>query len=382
MRAWAIPILGAVALSLAVPSATSARPRFGPAALLGAVSAPLGAMLGGSRHSFQHQRRSAAGSSDHQRGDVLTERRTAAIAAPAGPVFWPDASADLIDYLLFPKGNDRFWAYGYGTIVGAAFTASVPGNTRIPRSRRLANSDADAALPQQTDSTLCDSDATNADAPIGRIEQAIRPSASQRETLEQLRAALALAAERIGAACPDATPAALAQRLKAIQDRIWAMRDALLTIRLPLEKFYGSLTDEQHWRLHREQPDARKTAAAPTARRTRPCADPASAETSMRAIARSVRLAQPQRASFEALRLRSAAMAQLIAGSCPTYPLSGHMDRLTAAADRLDVMLFAVMTVGPALQDFYESLDDRQKRSLGRTIRQLERSRGAAGKRA
>jgi hypothetical protein len=44
-------------------------------------------------------------------------------------------------------------------------------------------------------------------------------------------------------------------------------------------------------------------------------------------------------------------------------------------------MLFAVMTVSPALQDFYESLDDKQKRSLGRTIRRLERSRGAAGKR-
>lgn len=56
--------------------------------------------------------------------------------------------------------------------------------------------------------------------------------------------------------------------------------------------------------------------------------------------------------------------------------------RLTAAADRLDVMLFAVMTVGPALRDFYESLDDRQQRSLRRTMRQLERSRGMAGKRA
>jgi hypothetical protein len=300
-------------------------------------------------------------------------------------VFWPDASADLIDYLFFPKGNDRFWAYGYGTIVGAAFAASGPGNTRIPRGRRLADGDAGAALPKPPDSsvTLCDSGGTNADAPIGRIEQAIRPSAAQRETLEQLRVALTLAGERIGAACPDAAPANLAQRLEAIQDRIWAMRDALLTIRLPLEKFYGSLTDEQHWRLHGEQPDAGDTAAAPTAARTRPCADPgaASADASMHAIARSARLAAPQRASFEELRLRSAAMARLIAGSCPGYPLLGHMDRFTAAADRLDVMLFAVMTVSPALQDFYESLDDKQKRSLGWTIRRLERSRGAAGKR-
>jgi hypothetical protein len=241
-------------------------------------------------------------------------------------------------------------------------------------------------LPKQPDSsaTLCDSGAADADALIGRIEQAIRPSAPQREMLEHLRAALAQATERIGAACPGAIPATLAQRLKAIQDRIWAMRDALLTIHLPLEKFYGSLTDEQHWRLHREQPHGRETATVPADARTQLCAGPAtaSAEASMRAIERSVRPAEPQRASFEALRLRSAAMAHLIAGSCPTYPLLGHMGRLAAAADRLDVMLFAVMTVSPALQDFYESLDDRQKRGLDRAIRQLERSPGAAGKRS
>jgi hypothetical protein len=58
-------------------------------------------------------------------------------------------------------------------------------------------------------------------------------------------------------------------------------------------------------------------------------------------------------------------MAQLIADSCPTYPLLGDMDRLAAAADRLDVMLFAVMSMSQPLQDFYDSLDDRQKRALG-----------------
>jgi hypothetical protein len=135
--------------------------------------------------------------------------------------------------------------------------------------------------------------------------------------------------------------------------------------------------------LRREQPDARETAATlPADGRTQLCASPAaaSAEAPLRAIEHAVRLAEPQRARFEALRLRSTAMAQLIADSC-TYPLLDDMGRLAAAADRLDVMLFAAMTVSPALQDFYESLDDRQKRKLGRTVRRLERSPGAAGKR-
>jgi hypothetical protein len=44
-------------------------------------------------------------------------------------------------------------------------------------------------------------------------------------------------------------PTTVAERLKAIQDRIWAMDDALLTIRLPFETFYNSLTDELRQRL-------------------------------------------------------------------------------------------------------------------------------------
>ena len=47
---------------------------------------------------------------------------TPAAALTAPVVFWPDASADLVEYLLFPKGtDDRFWAYGYGAIVNTAF---------------------------------------------------------------------------------------------------------------------------------------------------------------------------------------------------------------------------------------------------------------------
>jgi LTXXQ motif family protein len=97
----------------------------------------------------------------------------------------------------------------------------------------------------------------------------------------------------------------------------------------------------------------------------------------MRAIERALRPTEQQRASLEALRMRLAGMAQLIISSCPTYPLLGPMGRIAAASDRLDVMLFAVMTMTPALPDFYESLSDKQKVSLGRVIRQLRRPVGS-----
>src|SRR5215472_5521313 len=134
MRPWTIPILGAVALSLALPSNAEARLRFGPAAVLGVLAA--GAMFGGFRHSSRHHRHSAMHRSAGRRSARIAriERWRAAVGAPrpaarapaertapvspdqAAPIslehtaaiVWPDAAADLVDYVFFPKGNDRF----------------------------------------------------------------------------------------------------------------------------------------------------------------------------------------------------------------------------------------------------------------------------------
>jgi hypothetical protein len=71
---------------------------------------------------------------------------------------------------------------------------------------------------------------------------------------------------------------------------------------------------------------------------------------------------EQQRAGLEALRQRLAAMAQLIAGSCPSNAqLDDPMARFVAAKDRLDVMLFVVMSMSPVLQQLDGSLEDKQK---------------------
>ena len=82
MRPWTIPILGAVALSLALPSNADARLRFGPAAVLGVLA--VGAMFGGFRHSSRHHRHSAMHRSAGRRSARIAriERWRAAVGAP------------------------------------------------------------------------------------------------------------------------------------------------------------------------------------------------------------------------------------------------------------------------------------------------------------
>src|SRR5262245_34237741 len=435
MRPRTIPILAAVALSLAVPSHADARPRFGPALLLGVVAGSFGAMFGGFRHSARHHRRSAthaavgprsaraarmerraaasarrpavsapapavsaappgASAPPEQTAAVSPEQRAAAAAEQMAPpertagIFWPDAAADLVGYVLFPKGNDRFWAHGYDSIVGAALAAPDADDRRVKHSRPPASQVSDAASPATAPlasaAGLCGNTSATADADalIERIEDAIEPSASQRDVLEQLRTALAQAIERVNATCPAAAPATAAERLTAIQDRIWAMHDALLTLRLPFENFYTSLTDDQQRRLRREASDSAESGANVTDGRAQTCAEPAAgiAEGIRRAVERAAPPSGPQRAGLQALRQNSAAMAKLVAGSCPTDPRLGPMGRLAAATDRLNVMLFAVMSMSPALQQLYDSLDDKQKAGLIRALRQVRQSGPAGGR--
>ncbi len=280
-----------------------------------------------------------------------------------------------------PAGNDRFWAYGYDAIVQGAFAPSDVDDRRGARNRPAANQVSDATSPATAPfsaSDLCGNVAAEAgaDALIERIERAVEPTASQRDALEQLRTAVAQAIERIQATCPAAAPATLAQRLTAIQDRIWAMHDALFTLRLPFEDFSNSLTDEQQRRLRGGASDSAQSGADATGGRAQTCAEPAAgiADGIMRAIGRAAPPSGPQRAGLEALRLNSAAMAKLVAGSCPADPLLSPMGRFAAATDRLDVMLFAAMSMSPALQQLYDSLDDKQKAGLNQALRQAKPS--------
>src|SRR5215472_17080389 len=169
MHPWTIPILGVVALSLAVPSGAEARLRFGPGVVLGVVA---GAMFGGFRHSFRlHHRRYAVHASARPRrvarweGPVASSPRPGVSAPPpptnpppqpsASPeptaaIFWHDAAANLADYVLFGNGKGRCWTYGYDSIVDAALTVPDSGGQRGMHGRPSAGRLSDASSQAKT----------------------------------------------------------------------------------------------------------------------------------------------------------------------------------------------------------------------------------------
>ena len=397
MRKWQIPIIGAVAVAIALPASAQARPKFGPGALLGLFAAPFGALLGArpslgqrsSRDDGNTRQRGARENEDgntRQRGarenaDTRTPARTdesresraeppaANRAAPSrhvgwsGPVFWPNASDDMFDYALFPAAADnKFWAYGFGDILEGVFAASA------------SNQPAAAA-------DVCGGNAAaSADRVIARIKQALAPDKLKDETLAPLRSALAEAGERIKAACRTAMPATPPDRLDAMTERVWAMRDATLTMRLPLETFYASLSAEQKARLDGSDWALTGVAVDATDGRAggepRACAQPAAGEWPARTIERVLRPTNEQRASLEALRMRLLGMGQVIMSACPAAGSAGPLGRLAATMDRLDVMLFALMSLGPAVQEFYGSLSDKQKANLHKVVLQARRPGG------
>lgn len=387
MRPGALLIIGAVAVSLVVSA--QARPRFGPGSVLRAATAPLGIVLGagrhaGRRHRAQHEIAARRVAQEPEQADTSGDAAQLAaskVAQPPAPtVFWPWAADDLVNYVLLTNGHQgRFWTYDYAAILQGAFL-TAPEGTRRGR--------AGPEEPRAAASS-CDGTRTNAitiDDLIEQIERAITPTEQQRGVIETVRAAVARALAQIDASCPAQPPVTPAQRLKAIESRIWAMHDALLTLRQPFEKFFGSLTDEQHWRLQKVELRRERSELTSGTDASYKIKGAREIETSeacdgqaidivepLRAVARAVRPTEQQRAALEVLQMRVAGMARLIASTCPRYPLLGPMDRITAAADRLNVMLFAVMTLNPALPDFYDGLSDVQKTSLERSVRQLRR---------
>jgi LTXXQ motif family protein len=380
MRWWTLPILGTVAFSLTIPVPADARARFGPGAVFGALS---GAMFGGLRPSLSHPRRSTTKPGGAATGDSApgkeparstdTELPEQALLAGMpvswdGPVFWPHAADDMLDYAFGPNGiGERFWARG--TILLGIF-ADPPA----PRSARAAAvAERSSVAPADTAATASDhcGGAQAAGAPdvvIERIARAVEPTAQQREALAQLRSAMAQASDAINSACRATAPTTPLERLAAMQDRVWAMRDAVLTLRVPLERFYDSLDAQQKGRLNHADPDATTGQAGDGLESASACSFAAGAMADTRGIERILRPTKEQRASLQALQMRVAGLTHLILSSCPSQAPDNPLDRLSAAGDRLTVMLFAVMSMGPPLQSFYDSLSDTQKAALSKAL--------------
>jgi hypothetical protein len=250
----------------------------------------------------------------------------------AGSQYWPSAADDLFAYALRPAGTgQRFWSHGARDLAEAIFLRP----------------DARVGSDQRCDPRSDDGGSRDV------LTQDAQPTDAQRAAFEALQSALAGARKDVDRACPTAEAAATPTgRLDAMTDRIWAMRQASIIVRTPVEKFIKTLSDEQGSRLGAVGTEA---SAA--------CADPVSAMVAWPSeeIERRIRPTGEQRQSLQALQMTIQGMGQFLMASCPKEPPATPLQRLGAAEKRLNALLYAVRVTSPALHGFYDSLEPEQK---------------------
>lgn len=358
MRPPRLVVVSAVLVSALVANDAQARPRL--PAIFGAVLGVMGGFGLHHRHAFAHGHHAPRLASAPAQTATDTEppaqpnTATAGQLGAAGPLFWPQLADDVFDYVLWPSGkDDRLWAYGYDDIVTGALRPAIRetatrrgGAPATAVASGTGGAPADCAARQGGES---------ADSLVERIEQTIQPTDAQRATLAELRTALQRALEYFDRACPADRPQTPTARLDGMEDRVWAGRQALLIVRAPLEKLYGSLDDEQKARLN--GPLVESTPRGAGCRQS-------NVDLPTALFGGRMRPAPAQRPGLEALRTTSTGLARLLATSCPSALPATPVERLDAADKRLNSLLYAVVTLRAPLDALYASLTDQQKSQL------------------
>lgn len=374
MRACSTILL--VALSAALPVHETANAQLSPQGLIGGITRPLRQMLGNLGH-FPRSSRHRGAVAEPRTAAVDSTNETSPLAGPrlgwVGPPAWPTAFEDVVGY--------TFWADDYAQrLRGRGFDViadTISGRFDLPRSGArsattgIAINDAGAATDRCGDTSN-----TQASWPAARVEQMLQLSDAQHEALEKLQAAAAQSAKDIRADCRDPGPQAPPDRLRALVQTLWVVRDAGISMRAPLKTFNDTLTSTQKTSFGEHQPQnsappGGQAANGETNKLYQACAtqNAERAERLIKEIELRVRPKRDQAASFKNFHKVSADMAKLLIASCAQPVSPDPMARLDSADDQLTAMNYAATTVQIAFDDFYGKLDNEQKGrfdSLGR----------------
>jgi histone H3/H4 len=287
-----------------------------------------------------------------------------------GPLFWPYAYNDFIDYTFYPYAYDTFWPYAYDDFYDGMFGAYALGYDGTYASVGPPSGYGGGyARDGYARRGYARGSAGLTDWPIERIAQTVEPNDAQRAVLDELKDATARALDILKVACPTALPSTPTGRIEAMRQRLDAMLQAVRTVRPMVEKFYQSLNDEQKARFNALSPDNPDQQQAQ--RDLIPvCSERASgiASLPLERIERAVRPDGAQRSALKELQDATSEAVNLLTSDCPTYRALTPVGRLQAIEQRLDAMLRAVQTVQPALEKFYGSLGDEQKERFNRLM--------------
>jgi hypothetical protein len=277
-----------------------------------------------------------------------------------GPMFWPFAYDDIYSYTIFGHAIG-FWDYGYSDIHAGIFGPYGDDELRAymaphPSGRR------ERRIPPLQQ--LC-GDASDAGLPVDQINRAIQPTEAQRAALDHLADTSTSAAQIIQASCPTQTASSAPARLAAMQQRIAAMLQAVISLESPLKELYALLDDAQKARLKALAEDQTKRADANGATYARAEGCEASQPPALQWPAVEIETAlhpnDTQRGALERLQRASARAVEILSYACRPNDASTPPDRLAAVDSRLEDMQQAINVVSVALEDFYATLSDKQK---------------------
>jgi hypothetical protein len=282
-----------------------------------------------------------------------------------GPLFWPYAYWDFVDYTFWPYAYDVFWPYAYDDLYvgvfgpyayeGPAYAESVPSSRRARRARQESAAAAVVCTAQAPALT---------NWPIQQITETVKPDQTQQSALNDLKDATAKTVNVLQSDCPDELPSTPTGRLEAMRQRIGTMLEALSIVQPPLQRFYDLLDDEQKARFNLMSPQDKEAGVSGTnLDLSQVCGEQALKGTSppIERIVQAVKPTDVQRTALDALDAATKKAADFLEANCPVDQTSTPPARVAAMEKRLNAMIEAIKIVQPALQSFFGSLTDEQK---------------------
>jgi LTXXQ motif family protein len=371
-------ILLATVLAAAIPLPDTSHAQLSPQGVIGGITRPFRHMLGHLRHfprGYHHRRtavESRASAPTPSRATGATPANAASAIAGSrlgwvGPPAWPTAYEDLVGFTLWPNDYaSRFRGRGFDVIAD-----TIAGRFDVPRPARTATTGTAVTNDAANEPSVerC-GDSANADSnwPTARVEQTMQLSNAEHAALESLQSTASQSVKTIRANCVGPAAGAPPDRLRALVQTLWSVRDAGILMREPLKDFYGTLTVTQRNSFASQPtqntpPPDPKAADGEMNKLYQACAsqNAEKAERMIKEIEMRVRPNKDQAASLENFHKASADMAKLLIASCAQPVPAEPMERLDSANDQLTAINYAATTVQISFDEFYLKLNNDQK---------------------
>jgi hypothetical protein len=280
----------------------------------------------------------------------------------AGPAAWATAYEEVLGFAFWPDDyGAQFRSRGFDVI--ADTIAGRFDRTRAPRVATTGTARSDSSNDISADQC---NDATKDDKwPSVRIEQLLQLSDAQHATLDKLQLAANDAVKTIKSDCHQLGDLSPPDRLRALVQALWVVRDGVIAMRVPLKGFYETLTSAQKSSFAAQQPNAPppEDKLQDGRKQYQTCAaqNIGSAERLVKEIEMKVKPDKAQAASLENLHKVSSDMAKLLIASCAQPAAADPLARLDSTSDQITAMNYAASNVQIALDDFYGRLSQAQK---------------------